>query len=127
MSEDVIKAGNGLWDQILIPNGLKIDLLAFVYEEKKTTLITSEVADYSIFVKRNLSDVKAVRIKTKSMDKWLTTKEIMATPSGSVLYFEDKVGDIFRNGCIYPAKIYTNFRRNHFLDWPFGKKSFFKV
>jgi len=124
MSEDVIKVGNGILDQIK-NSDFKIQIDPFWFcVEKKTTLIISEVADYSLFVKKNLSDVKGVRIKTKSMDKWLTAKEIIATSSGSVLYFEDKVGDIFRDGCIYSAKIYTeytkNFGKNNFYDWLFG-------
>lgn len=120
MNDDVIKVGDGILDQIKASNfEIKIDPLIF-YDEKKTTLITSEVADYFIFVKKDLSDAKGVRIKTKSMDRWLTAKEIMATSAGSILYFEDKVMDIFKNGCIYPAKIYTkNFGKN-FYDWLYG-------
>lgn len=103
--DDVIKVGNGILNQIK-NSDFKIKIDPFWYcAEKKTTLIISEVSDYSLFIKKNLFDAKGVKIK--SMDKWLTAKEIIATPSGSVLYFEDKVSGIFKNKCIYPVKIYT--------------------
>lgn len=106
MDEDIIKVGKGILDQIK-NSDFKIEIDPFFFlEEKKTTLIFSEVADYSVFIKKYLSGIKGVRIKTKSIDKWLTTKEIMATPSGSILYFKEKVGDIFKSGCIYPALLY---------------------
>lgn len=106
MNNDVIKVGNGILDQIKNSN-FKIKIDPFWYcEEKKTTIIVSEAADYSVFIKKDLSGIKGVSIKTKSMDKWLTTEEIMVTPSGSILYFKEKVGDIFKSGCIYPALLY---------------------
>lgn len=108
MNDDVIKVGHGILDQIK-KSAFKIKIDPFIfYEEKKTTLIVSDVADYSFFVKKDLSDVKVVKIKTKLMDSWLTAKEIIATSAGSILYFEDKVSGIFKNGCIYPARIYIN-------------------
>lgn len=114
MNDYVIKVGDGILDQIEKSDfGIKIDPFWYC-EEKKTTLIVSDVADYSFFVKKDLSDVKGVRIKTKSMNKWLTAKEIMATPSGSVLYFEDKVSGIFKNECIYPVVLYFKYSKDSF-------------
>lgn len=116
MNDDVINVGNGILNQIK-NSDFKIQIDPFwFFAEKKTTLIISEVADYSLFVKKNFSDVKGVRIKTKSMDSWLTTKEIIATPSGSVLYFEDKVKGIFKKGCIYPIIIYTPLSYNELIN-----------
>lgn len=116
MSDDVIKVGNGILNQIKKSNfENKID--PFWYCNKKhTTVIVSEVADYSLFVKKNLSNVRGVRIKTKSMDSWLTAKEIIATPSGGILYFEDKVKGIFKKGYIYPIIMYTPLNREEFLS-----------
>lgn len=124
MGDNVIKVGKGILEQIKNTDfKIKIDPFFFL-EEKKTTLTISEAADYSVFIKKALSDIKGVRIKTKSMDKWLTTKEIMATPSGSILYFKEKVGDIFKSGCIYPALLYYGINDKLFwktLDDLYGK------
>ena len=73
---------------------------------KKTAIPISDISDYSIFIKKNLSDAKGFSIKTKS-SKWYKAKEILPSPSGSVLYFDEQVGEIFKKGCIYPVVIFS--------------------
>jgi hypothetical protein len=73
-------------------------------ERKKTTVSVFDVGDYSIFIKKNLEDAKGLLIKTKS-SKWYEAKEIIPSPSGSVIYFNEQVGKIFKKGCIYPIVI----------------------
>lgn len=75
-------------------------------EKKKSTVPVFDVGDYSIFIKKNLEDAKGFFIKTKS-SKWYEAKEIMSSPSGSVLYFDEQVCEIFKKGCIYPAVIFS--------------------
>lgn len=71
---------------------------------KKTAIPISDISDYSIFVKKNLSDAKGFSIKTKS-SKWYKAKEILPSPSGSVIYFDEQIGKVFKKGCIYPVVI----------------------
>lgn len=75
-------------------------------ERKKTTVSVLDVGDYSIFIKKNLEDAKGLLIKTKSSE-WYEAKEIMSSPSGSVLYFDGQVGEIFKKGCIYPVVVFS--------------------
>lgn len=75
-------------------------------EKKKSTVPVFDVGDYSIFIKKNLEDAEGFFIRTKS-SKWYEAKEIMPSPSGSVLYFDEQVGEIFKKGCIYPVVIFS--------------------
>lgn len=71
---------------------------------KKTTIPVSDIGDYSLFIKKNLGEARGFFIRTKS-SKWYEAKEIIPSPSGSVIYFNEQVGKIFKKGCIYPIVI----------------------
>lgn len=71
---------------------------------KKTTVPVSDIGDYSLFIKKNLGEARGFFIRTKS-SKWYEAKEIIPSPSGSVIYFNEQVGKIFKKGCIYPIVI----------------------
>ena len=90
------------------PKGLlgQMKRLYWGYEKKKSTVPVFDVGDYSIFIKKNLEDAEGFFIRTKS-SKWYEAKEIMPSPSGSVLYFDEQVGEIFKKGCIYPVVIFS--------------------
>lgn len=98
---------------------------------KRTAIPISDISDYSIFVKKNLSDAKGFSIKTKS-SKWYKAKEILPSPSGSVIYFDEQIGKVFKKGCIYPVVIILPrvltfklieritkdlFKKNHKSNW----------
>lgn len=70
----------------------------------KTTIIASEVGDYSIFVKKNLSGWNFIWLTTKKAPRWFQVKEVIPSPSGSMLYFESLIKDVFKKGCIYPIR-----------------------
>lgn len=77
-------------------------------EKKKSTVPVFDVGDYSIFIKKNLEDAKGFFIRTKSSE-WYEAKEIITSPSGNILYFNEKVGEIFKKGCIYPVIILNSY------------------
>ncbi len=76
--------------------------------KKETTVVVSDIGDYSIFIKKYIGDAKGFFIRTKS-SKWYEAKEIIPSPSGSVLYFDEQVGEIFKKGCIYPVIILNSY------------------
>ena len=81
----------------------------FIYHEQKAKIISVDVGEYSMFIKRKLpSDTEVVSIKSKKHDEEFFTKNFLSTPSGTVLYFEKSIKGIFKVGCMYPAIIYRD-------------------
>lgn len=79
------------------------------------TVIVMEVGEYSIVVKKNLQRVEGFWIKTRTSD-WFTSKEIIASPECSVVYFNKPVGNVFKKGCIYPVLFYRWPALPHFAE-----------
>ena len=76
--------------------------------QKKKTFIVSDVNDYSIFINKNLKDILHFRIKTKH-SSWYEPTQIISTGAGSILYFNECIKDVFKSGCIYPARVVMEF------------------
>lgn len=76
--------------------------------QKKKTFIVSDVNDYSMFINKNLKDILHFRIKTKH-SSWYEPTQIISTEAGSVLYFNECIKDVFKSGCIYPARVVMEF------------------
>lgn len=69
---------------------------------RKITVNITDIDDYSIFIKKNLGGTKIIYIKTKKSPYWYRTAEIISNPCGSILYFKEQVGKVFKKGCMYP-------------------------
>ena len=76
--------------------------------QKKKTFVVSDVNDYSIFINKNLKDIIHFRIKTKH-SSWYEPTQIISTEAGSILFFNECIKDIFKKGCIYPARVVMEF------------------
>lgn len=86
----------------------------YYYKCKKCTLIVSDISEYSLFIKKDLSKYKFILIWSKKMSGGLQTKDIISSPSGSILYFDKPINNVFKKGCIYPA--FTAIRPDLYLD-----------
>ena len=76
--------------------------------QKKKTFIVSDVHDYSMFINKNRKDIIHLKIKTKH-SSWYEPTQIISTEAGSVLYFNECIKDVFKSGCIYPARVVMEF------------------
>lgn len=76
--------------------------------QKKKTFVVSDVNDYSMFINKNLKDIIHFRIKTKH-SSWYEPTQIISTEAGSILFFNECIKDIFKSGCIYPARVVMEF------------------
>lgn len=76
--------------------------------EKKKTFVVSDVGDYSLFISKSLKDVLYFRIKTKH-SSWYEPTQIINTEAGSILFFNECIKDVFKKGCIYPARVVMEF------------------
>ena len=79
------------------------------HDEKKKTFVVSNVGDYSLFISKSLKSVFHFRIKTKH-SQWYEPTEIIKTEEGCILYFNECIKDVFKNGCIYPARVVDEFK-----------------
>lgn len=88
--ERIVKFGDGVLEQIknIIP-----------YNAKPAVFIPYEVGEYSMIIKEDLGDTKQVGLYNDT-GTLFKTKEIVSTPESSILYFDDKLNDIF-TGFIY--------------------------
>lgn len=78
------------------------------------TAIVKDVGEYSIFIQKKLPEwTDILNISRKGKRKWYTSQETLKTPEGIVFYFDERVDDVFKKGCIYPIKV---FREVRFFD-----------
>lgn len=66
---------------------------------ESTVFMPYEVGEYSMFIKEDLVDTKQVGLYN-DVGTLFKTKEIVSTPEGSILYFDDRLNGIFA-GFIY--------------------------
>lgn len=69
---------------------------------KKKTVFVSDVGEYTLFIKKDLKNLRYadITIKTRKSD-WFTPSEIITSPEGSLLYFDKRVKGIFKKNHIY--------------------------
>ena len=72
----------------------------------RTTVVVGDIGDCSIFIKKDLTRAKGIAIKSKKHPEWIETRDIFSTTSGSIIYFDEKVKNFFKENCIYPVLIY---------------------
>ena len=78
-----------------------------------TVFMPYEVGDYSIFVKENLTPY--FRVLVYSGLHWWESKELLSSESGTIIYFNENIKDIFEEGEIYRANCYNK------RDWEIVK------
>lgn len=75
-------------------------------KEEHSSIKILEVGEYSLFVKENLDKIKEVIINRRCHTKVFKSKEILPSPSGSIIYFDETVKKDFRKNCSYPTTQY---------------------
>ena len=101
--------------EVELPPSFSLSPFLFCEKHKKTVIV-KDVGDYSMLINKDLTKARGIKIKTKKSKCWFTPIDILSTPSGSVLSFNEKVGDIFKKGCIYPVIIYTPVKYSDYLS-----------
>lgn len=65
-----------------------------------------EVGDYSLFVREDLKDYTYVLIIAEDHLVHMS-KEVLPSETGTIIYFKEKIKDVFFEGMIYRAYCYT--------------------
>ena len=71
-------------------------------------ILPCEVGEYSIFIKDNLEGISQVSVDNGTRE--YLSKEILASPEGSVIYFSEKINNIYSNH-IYIGFIFACFNK----------------
>lgn len=90
----------------------------------QSTAIIKDIGEYSIFIQKKFPEwINIIAISRKGKKRWYTSKEVIKTSEGTVFYFNKRIDNIFKKGCIYPILALKEFT---FYD-PYGNPRSFKV
>ena len=98
----------------------------------RTVFMPYEVGDYSLFIREDLKDYAYILIEAEDHLMHIS-KEVLPSEAGTIIYFKEKIKDIFFEGMIYRAYCYiiqgyTKYVLEYYLsDGPVDEEKLNKV
>lgn len=68
-------------------------------------LLPVEIGDISVFIREDLTGAVGMKVYLDMRDS-IDAKEILPSPSGSMVYFDTDISKVFSTGCAYMAKVF---------------------
>lgn len=82
---------------------------------KAVYIIPTNIGNYSMYVENDLTNIRLLDIFVYK-NSVITPKDIVATPSGSILYFDKNIGEIFSAGDVYICDAFFEYELGRWMD-----------